>query len=207
MKQSVYRIRRDIGRLSLSLLFVLGLVPAFASQQDSAAHSETLAKPYVDPDAYAIYAILLASENRSSFVIQAETESRPQATPGNVGIKGGSSFYKVWGSALKDYAKQFRNPRLLTRNFPDSVPYELVPKQKIDAINKSGKNWDELYPSSRGYYWFSAVGFDPSRTRAIVSMNNLCGGLCGGGGPYFFEKTNDKWRKVSVNAEVIFWAS
>jgi hypothetical protein len=167
-------------------------------------------KPYVDADAYSIYATLLASDKHSFLVIQCETQFSSTATPENMGIKGNRNFYKVWGPVLKDYAKQYQTPRLLTRNIPIEVSYELVPEQRIRAIFKSEKKWDafyELYPSSGGYYWFSAVGFDPQKTHAIVKMNYGCGMLCGGGEPHFFEKQNGKWREVPVNAEVEGWTS
>ena len=213
MTNSAYRLRRNIGTLFFSLLVVLGQGYPCAGQEDSTAHPKTIVKPYVDADAYAIYAILLAIDKHTFFVIQSETESRPTATPENVGIKGDRDFYKVWGPVLKDYAKKYRSPRLLTRKIPIEVPCELVPQQQISALFRSETKWNawgpfyELYPSSGGYFWFSAVGFDPQKTHAIVSMNHRCGMLCGGGGPNFFEKKNGKWREVSVKAQVMHWAS
>jgi len=203
-------IYRDIGRFCLSLLAALSLVPVCSSQLDSPAQSEILANPYLDADAYSIYAALLESQHHPLIVIQAETESLPGVTPDNLGIKGDRNFDRVWRAVLKDFAKQYANPKLLTRNIPTEVAYELVPRQKIEAFFKSEGKWNafyELYPSSGGYYWFSAVGFDPQKAHAIVRMNHLCGGLCGGGEPHFFEKKNGKWREVSVHAEVTVWAS
>ncbi len=191
-------------------MVVLGLLPYCANPQDPPGTPATIVNPYVDADAYSIYAILLESEKHSFFVIQSETQSFSTATPENMGIKGGRNFHKVWTPVLKDYAKQFRTPRLLTRNIPTEISYELVPEQEIRAVFKSERKWDafyELYPSSAGYYWFSAVGFDPQRTHAIVQLNHMCGMLCGNGEPHFFEKNNGKWREVSVKAEVHVWAS
>jgi hypothetical protein len=209
-----FRWRRFLLRIcliffvgSFSLLFDLGNLLVCAGQQDSSLPPEPLVKRYVDGDAYAIYAILLASVKDSLIVIQTETDSRLGATPENMGIKGDRSFYKVWGPVLKDYAEQYRDPKLLTRNFHIEVPYELVPKQEIWPFLKSERNSDAFQPSSRGYYWFSAVGFDHQKTHAIVQMNYLCGGFCGGGRPHFFLKKNGKWSEVTVNAEVMVWAS
>jgi hypothetical protein len=197
--------------LSLSLLVVFGLSPTFVTQQDAASPSEPNVKPYAEPDAYSIYAVLVESEKNSFFVIRSETESFASATTENIGIEGDRSFQKVWGPVLKSYADQLRTPRLLTRNIPTETAYELVSEQRIHAIFKSERKWEafyELYPLSHGrYYWFSPVGFDPQKTHAIVRMNHLCGVLCGGGEPHFFEKASGKWHEVSVNATRRVWAS
>jgi hypothetical protein len=190
---------------------IFGLSPAFVTPQDSASPSEAIVKPYGDPDAYSIYAVLLESEKHTFFVIRSDTESFASATIKNIGIEGDRSFQKVWGSVLKDYADQLRTPKLLTRNIPTETAYELVSEQKIRAIFKSERKWEafyELYPLSHGgYYWFSPVGFDLQKTHAIVTINHLCGMLCGGGEPHFFEKVSGKWHEVSVKATMTVWAS
>ena len=79
MGQVAYAIRGDIGALFLGLMFVLGLVPARATQQGSTTRNETIVEPYKDADAYAIYAILLQGNKCCSLVIQSETLSWPSA--------------------------------------------------------------------------------------------------------------------------------
>lgn len=179
-------------------------------REDSTVDGETVLTSYADKDAYLIYAILLESNKSSSFVIQSETDSWPLANPKNVGIKGDRSFHKEWGPALKDFASQFHNPRLLTRDIPIEGPYELVSQRTLTSIFKSTGGWNtfyERYPSSGGVFSFSAVGFDAQRVHAIVQMNHSCGGLCGYGQPHFFEKKDGKWQEVSVNASISAWAS
>ena len=201
--------RRDIGALLAILLLVPGS-PVRGSRQDSTAHAETVLTPYADKDAYLIYAILLESSKSPSFVIRSETDSWSGATPKNVGIKGDRSFHRVWGTALKDFASQYHNPRLLTRDIPIEGPYELVSQRTLTSIFKSTGGWNtfyERYPSSGGVFSFSAVGFDAQRVRAIVQMNHNCGLLCGYGQPHFFEKKDGKWLEVSVKASVTVWAS
>lgn len=195
------------------LLAFLSLAPVWASRQDSAAHSETPLKQYVDADAYSIYAILLGAYKDPLFVIQAETQSSAKAAPRDWGMKGDSSFHKVWGPVLDDLAKKVRIPRLLTRDIPIEVSYEIVPQEKIEALFQSTTKTDrwgpfyELYPSSGGYFRFSAVGFDHQKTHAIVDLGLNCGMLCGHDEPHFFEKKNGKWREVHVRATFIVGAS
>jgi hypothetical protein len=197
MKLFAYLFRSDILKLSLSLLIVPGLAPACANRQLSTANLESSLQPYVDRDAYLIYAVLLESAKQSSFIIQSETDSWSGVTPDNVGIKGDRNFQKVWGVVIKDFANKYKQSKLLTRDIPIELPYELVPREKMPATSQL----------TGGNYSFSSVGFDPGRTHAIVDMNHLCGVLCGDGGPHFLEKTNGKWREVSVNAEVEVRAS
>ena len=192
-------------KLHIALLLALGFVPALACQQDSTPHRETVVTPYADKDAYLIYAMLLESTESPSPVIQAETESWSAATDEGTGIRGNKAFVKVWGIALRDFARQYRNPRLLTQTVPIEAAYELVSKQKV-----LDGGWDmfyKLHPSSGGFFTFSAVGFDSQKTHAIVQMNHRCGLLCGYGKPHFFEKKDGKWREVSVDASVTVWVS
>jgi hypothetical protein len=179
------------------LLIVPGLARACENRQLSAANLESSLKPYVDPDAYLIYAVLLESAKQSSFIIQSETDSWSGVTPDNVGIKGDHNFQMVWGGVIKDFADKYKQSKLLTRDIPIELTYELVPREKMPEPSQL----------TGGDYSFSAVGFDPGRTHAIVDMNYSCGALCGGGGPHFLEKRNGKWREVSVNAEVEVRAS
>jgi hypothetical protein len=210
MERFAYLNRRDVLKLALGFLTVPGLVSTSAKRQLSTTHPESPLKQYVDPDAYSIYATLLKNTKETSIVIQSETESFPGLTDHDMGIKGGKSFQKQWGAAIKDYAVKYQQERVLTRDIPIGVPYELVPKSELHEIFRSQGGWDtfhERFPSVGGYYWVSAVGFNPKKTHAIVNLNYRCGGFCGHGGPHFLEQIQGKWQEVKVNAEVQVWFS
>jgi hypothetical protein len=210
MRRLAYLSYRVIGRLFVGMSLALGFASALASRQESTVHTGTSVKPYADKDTYSIYAILLENKKSSSLVIQSETDLWWGATPENMGIKGDKNFQKVWGIVLVDFANQYQNPKLLTRDIPLEIPYELLSKQKIDSIFKSEGGWETFYkryPSSGGFFSFSLVGFDPQKNHAVVWMYHSCGYVCGDGEPHFFEKKDGKWREVSVNAEVTVSAS
>ena len=83
-------------------------------------------------------------------------------------------------------------------------------KQQLLSIFKSGGGWDTFYhryPSSGGFFSFSAVGFDSQRTHAVVKMHFGCGSLCGYSKPHFFVKKEGQWREVCLNANVTTWVS
>ncbi len=203
-------MRANIAALFVSLLVALGSPASLGGMQDFTAQNETVVTPYDDKDAYSIYAILLEGAKSSVYVIQVETESWSGATPKKLGITGGRDFQKIWGVAVKDFANQYRNPRVLTRSIPIQTSYQLVPKQEVASIFKSGGGWDtfyQRYPSSGGFYTFSAIGFDPQKHHAVVNMHLSCGLLCGYGKPHFLEKKDGRWQEVSVNAKVTTWVS
>jgi hypothetical protein len=83
----------------------------------------------------------------------------------------------------------------------------LVPSSTLSNVWKDWDDYYRRYPASGGFYWFSAVGFNPARTRALVDMGHACGELCGNGGPRFFEKKGGKWREAHVLATVTEWFS
>jgi len=192
------------------LVLLAGLPFTASGQQSSEKNLADAAETYEDSDAYQIYGILLENVKDSFFVIQAETDSWPKATAAKMGIKGDATFRKSWGAVIDDFARQYQKPKLLINKLKMTASYELVAKGSITSIFKSEGGWDAFYkryPSSGGYFSFSAVGFNRGKTRAIVEMNHSCGLLCGGGRPHFFEKIGGKWREVSVDAEVTVWAS
>ena len=200
---------------TLTLLFVFLLTlwqgPSMAEGRQISKQNKTAsAAIYTDQDSYQIYAALLKDKKYSLYVIQAEIDGYPNLTSKNLGIEGDKDFMREWGAVMDDYAKQNRTSKLLQRSFPLHTSYELIPESNIFSAEHGQKGWDDYYrryPASGGYYWFSAVGFNRARTRAIVDMGHSCGMLCGSGRPHFFEKKDGKWREVGVKASVTVGAS
>lgn len=106
-------------------------------------------------------------------------------------------FHWEYKSALADYDKQNRVPHVLDRRFNMPSSYQLLSDKQIDALISAKKvvwsGFEEKYPSSFGYIVVSAVGFNSSRTRAIVAASRDCGVLCGGGRDYAMEKIHGRW--------------
>jgi len=200
---------RNVSLFVWSLL-LFGLLAAVLAQKDAQQNRGSRASFYTDSDAYAIYAVLLQSDKHPFYVVQTEIDAYPGMTAKDLGIEGGHAFMQVWGSVMDNYARQNQNPKLLVRSIPVDVAYELVPKSDMFKSQHGQPGWDDFYQrysSSGGFYWFSAVGFNRQRTRAIVSMGHACGMLCGSGQPHFFEKQGTKWREVNVDPTIGVWAS
>lgn len=208
-----WREQRGAEELSYSrgeaLMIKLCLVCCFlfASSYVASAPKQNkalAASPYADFDAYQIYANLLAGEKAPPFVIRAETESWEKTTPKKLDIKGDPKFRRVWGGALKNLATEYRTPKLLSQNIPLAAAYRIVPESSLNNILSTERGWtvfSEQY-HAYGFYSFSPVGFNGRKTRAVVWMMFLCGGLCGHGTYHFFEKRDGRWHEVSVRAEV-----
>jgi hypothetical protein len=180
-----------------------GFLSPGLAKQGSKQNSGTLVELYTDADSYQIYATLLQNEGFSSYAVQSEICCDQIRT--DLRIEGDRTFMRAWGAAIDDFARQNQKPMVLTRKLPFDISYELLSKSDIHkfAVGQEGWDFHKRFPSSGGfYYWFSAVGFNRQRTRAIVNMGYGClpSALCGGEQPHFLEKQGLKWQEVKVTA-------
>jgi len=193
------KVSRTLRGLSASLCLSWLLVPLpfLHGKQKSTKTEQPTEQKYTDKDAYQIYSILLHKEAYSPVVA---SNTRRAFLVGD--IKGTQQFDKLWRAVIEDCEKQSERPKLLLPQFSYGE-YSLISSSEISALFKS-KGLDEgwhafhqRYPTSDGYYHFSAVGFDPGRSRAIVEMGHSCGPRCGEGNVYFFEKQAGSWSEIA----------
>jgi hypothetical protein len=156
---------------------------------------------YESPDAYKIYSLLLPHEESYGFangglIIQQETESE---YPPVEGACLSSDVAKRFKDAISDYRRVRETTWLLQRQFEIEKPYEIVTKDRIALVLKSKRDPTiERYPSSGGYIFMSAVGFNKNKTLAIVFTGSMCGGFCGSARFHFLQKVGEKWKEVPV---------
>ena len=190
------------GCLFLFWLFVL--LPFLHGQQESTKEEQPAEQTYTDKDAYQIYASLLRKEVPLYSPVVVSSTRRASIVGG---IRGDQQFDNLWRAVIEDCEKQSEKPRLLTYQFPYGV-YRLISLAEIRELFESkglDEGWHafyERYADSGGYYHLSAVGFNPSHTRAIVELRHSCGSLCGEGAVHFFEKRAGNWTEVQVDASV-----
>ena len=153
--------------------------------------------PIEDPDAYAVFAVVLPKERVKALVVRAETgKMRPCVTSG--------SEYEEWKPVVDSYLRENATARLLLPKPPLLAPYVVVPQSEIQASFRAiegdplGKwaGFYERFPSSNGYTELSAVGFDDAKQRAMVYVAHYCGMLCGGGRNHLLRKVDGEWREV-----------
>jgi hypothetical protein len=174
-------------------------------------------KPLADPDAYAVYAAVLPSNwlvrtaHASRLVIQDTTEigdhQSSHCYPDGQDLNSGA-----WEQALEDFKTRNAQPLALLSQFTLDRPYELVPRDDLSGLFKTGvgggwENFNAAYPGATGYIQLSAVGFDRDKTRAIVYVAHHCGGLCGQGTYHFLERRHGAWHQVSLKVRSCMWIS
>jgi len=156
-----------------------------------------------DSESYAVYASLLPGEVATAangktreLVIQRETSTNNECTLSGAALEG------EWKPVVDDFKLQNARVRMLLPDRDLHSPYTLVPRKEIMAFfTKGPESWQGFYrryPDSGGYIEMSAVGFNASRTRAMVYIAHYCGGLCGGGAHHLLEKVDGSWREAKA---------
>ena len=183
--------------LILSLLIFLSL----PTQVTSSA--------YDDADAYEVYASILPSEwplrvsHAKQLVILRETKSYQMC------LKPASESEAKVGPAISNYLELNKTKWLLQPKLSFEIPYQFLDPGGFQALMSQGR-WNAYYrqyPDSGGLLEFSAVGFNPDKTIAVVYMGHSCGDLCGGGTFHVLEKIDGKWKPLEWKGSSCAWAS
>jgi hypothetical protein len=163
-------------RSVIAVCVTLSACAAFASLR---ASQEPTDHGPVDADSYAVYGAVLPDlwpvrVARATFlVLLQETRTNPTCEPSGVPIDD------TWRDVLTDYRRE------------NGEPHRVLPKRDV------GIAYHRLQArESGGYISVSAVGFDESRTRAMVYVTHSCSSQCGGGGYHLLEKREGTWQEV-----------
>jgi hypothetical protein len=175
-------------------------------------------------DDYAVYSQVIghewAREGVKRIVIREDTVMRDQPRPRTGNAQYGKEFYDAVANETRlDYDQKNKSPMVLDgKRFFSKVYVAIISEAEYDRIFSVGlaKNpdsgklvkgttgWEEfyqLYPKSQGIMSLSRIGFNPSKTQAIVYVGNECGGLCGIGDFFLLRKESGKWRiQTQLNA-------
>jgi hypothetical protein len=165
-----------------------------------------------DPEAYAVYASLIPEEwpvraaGAKRLVVRRETASYDQCLPQP------SALPAEWQPVLDSFKTENARVRIILPERQLGRPYIVVPTEQIMSMfeNRPLGDWEEFYdryPDSGGFMEMSAVGFDGSKTHALVYIAHHCGGTCGGGTHHFLEKVDGVWRTAKVSMTQCIWIS
>jgi hypothetical protein len=153
-----------------------------------------------DPDAYAIYAVLLPTAwkavSKDVLVLQQETEAPRGCGDPHVAEPG-------WTAVEKNLAQENAVVRVLRPVLRLDIPYLLVPRAEILADDarlalKYPGMWQRR-PGAMEYAAVSAVGFNKARTKAKVYVR-----LRSSGNTHAMELREGRWVQA-VGAGVCGW--
>ena len=171
---------------TLAAILVMALGPGTV-QQLSPAEGEP-------KEAYAIYSALVGRTATAEFNgFQAELrlviDAKTRGGAWHGCLDKITEVRPEYKESVADYLARNKQSVVVERRFEIALPYEIV---------------DEPIPPDpqkrrfTARYWFSRVGFNSQRDRAVLAMGYLCGGLCGAGGIRLFSKRNDQWVSEDV---------
>jgi hypothetical protein len=178
-------------------------------------------------DDYAIYSEVIgqqyAREGVERIVIVDHTFTIDQPRPATGNAEYGKEFYDaVANETHLDYDKENKSPMVLDqKGFSLKTSVTIMSETERDRIFSlgSGKEagngkpvkrpggWEEfsrLYPKSQGVVSLSRIGFNSSKTQALVYVGNVCGGRCGEGNFFLLVKEAGKWK---IQDELNVWIS
>jgi hypothetical protein len=183
--------------MNIRLLTVLVLANVIVASAPSPKATQQSPEPITDADAYAIYAVLLPSTwghgsvSKETMLIQRET-----GTPKPLCSNSNGPPDAEWAAVEKRFKAENSRVRLLLKDMLRiDIPYRLVGRAEIAADDarlhrKYPGQWQRL-PESREIAYVSSVGFNASKTRAMVYV-----GLRNEGGVYWLERREGKWVKT-----------
>jgi hypothetical protein len=176
------------------------LLPGAFYEQSSA---EKPARPlYEDPAGYKILSLVLEDATGKS---PEKVVRIFQFTSMNMGsYLDRISAKPEFKPAVRDLQKRSGDSQSLQAKFNLSHRYKIVsyseppvPAQYIplaDGTVPPSSDSELENKESYGVFSVSNVGFDETKTHAVVYVDFICGTVCGGSNIYFLERTGTRWR-------------
>jgi hypothetical protein len=143
------------------------------------------ASPYGDADAYEVYSAILPTIGALRMLSHPLIQRETQLLPMTMDCIASGEYEGVVGPALEQYRSLNQKPWLLEPKLKIGREYELVPKAEL-----------EQFYSTSHHIVLSAVGFNASRTIAVVYVADHSEGLGGSGQVYAAEKKNGQWVPI-----------
>jgi len=149
---------------------------------------------------YSVYAVLLKTWASRNYVVQAETRD--------------AVLTRDFHGAIQFLRRELQKQKPLV-TLPDdlavsykqvygqSVPLEpsrlgvpaarMVSRADVEHFMQTWDDFEKGYPGATTIITMSRVGFNKDETKALVSMSQYCGGLCGEAAYVILEKVGRKW--------------
>jgi hypothetical protein len=158
---------------------------------------------YSDAEGYAVLSALLSGQQSAKgpvFLIS------PQTTPGltSESLESCKSIPAEFKTATEDFQLRNKHPWKIRKQFNLPFEYEIADPGKKPADPPILPGEQPLDIPQPPIYAVSAVGFDPSRSHALVYFAGYAGPEAAGGGYYLFVKNKYGWG-VAKASPVCEW--
>lgn len=196
-------------RVAVALPMVLIVATALAQKPSFEPYDfaqDAATEPYEDDEAYAIYNLLLPSEEvvrfaQGTLIIQEDTVTR--RVPASCIAPAAQDEFK---EAIADFERVNSTSWRLQRQFKSEKPYEIVSAETLKTVFENGwwGAFNKRHPESGGFIVLSAVGFNKDKTQALVFTGSSCGSDCGEWSLHLLKKMNGRWKLVpGVTCETV----
>ena len=197
MQVAGFRLQIWIGALAGAILLQSGL-----------AVGQSFTSQIADPEAYAVYAAVLATGWPKPDIPRTEIALQDKTATHGLCAGWEPSLGPEWQPILQDYSRQNETTRRLQPDLDLHVPYTLITSEKYeDLIMIAAGDANNVYAD----FWggmslaFSAVGFDSTKARAMATLQYSCPSGCGGGREFLLEKQNGQWIALKVSTQSCEW--
>jgi hypothetical protein len=177
---------------TLAVWFCWAVLTLHASGQKPL--SATVAVPELRTDEDAIYAKALEQLFKNEpprserIVLPTKTTNYPVSDVAFLGIKGDKAFRKHWLDTLQAFVRASRGESTV-----DQAAIQALVRR---ALQNTSIQFVDPYRGAGNVLSVSSIGFSADRTRALVSVDYSCGGLCGYGTYVFLRKKHGHWTVV-----------
>jgi hypothetical protein len=167
-------MKRNAASFAIVLVFVTLTLPCFAYCQNPVA--------YTDPDAFNVYLALMPTPINGRAVLVVDATRNPERCSLNDESIPDPDFRE----AMHDFHRANKQVRTLARDFRSAVKAELIHSEELKSYfrKSADKGWKAFYkahPQASGTIAFSAVGFNHTRTAALVYSEIVSCSECGVG--------------------------
>ena len=175
---------------------------SYRSLDASKEEQEPAGKNTPDELDYIVYSALI---NQPFIVIKDNTDITNVRGGGGLLPKDYSRFSEyVSKETFADFIAKNERASRLDRQFTLKADYVLLSQNEIEGFSLNWKKFSEKYPAwSQGIVGLSNIGYNKSRSEAMVHRSFYCGHHCCRGSYVFLTKEQDGWRiKKELQAEI-----
>lgn len=189
----------------ICILTILGLSTPPTGTSQNAPLQALMSEPEIEAS-YAIYSMVIGerlakmSKNVRVFINNmTKTEASHSSCLKPVAPNADTRY----DEAIASYFFVNKTPRPLEHRFNLGRVYEFATGDLAKYVDPNTTD-----AGFRVVFFASAVGFNSDRSRAVVYIAHVCGGLCGQGAVVFVVKENGKWTyDRTAGPAVCMWVS